>query len=296
MKIIIARFIKYIQVFNKYKMRYHELTEAPISDITHLGDWDRNSSFRHEQDRKLLTSPKALEKIKAKWNRTDQNFNMFFVNSPEANKFMEVGKVDISWLRENMPKTFVEFDPKYDPNAINIIFTNNKGDERVPMTAWIIAHRFGHAIQRLGKVYAFTYAKEMFYHYISEALKDYSINIPSKGPKWYRFEGMIGRYNIDAIVTKFFEALGTMKSARDGEIRNSNEFLLELLAQYMLTGKIIFNDLPKGFKIGNSYFRFRGTEVDYDYQNRTIKDDLSEVLESEFESMLNSVIGEIFVM
>jgi hypothetical protein len=63
-------------------MRYIDLkplSEAPIEDFNTIGDFDKSSSFRKPIDRKLVTLPKSVAKIKAKWSKTQFPFNMYFV-------------------------------------------------------------------------------------------------------------------------------------------------------------------------------------------------------------------------
>src|SRR6478752_2237420 len=244
-------------------MRYKDITEALISDLTHVGDWSKNSSFRHEQDRKLLTSEKAIKKITQQWAKVNEDFNVYLVNSPEANRHTEVGEVTPAWLADNMPKTLPFLDIK--DNAINLIFTNNKGAERVPMTGWIMAHRFGHAVSRFGyssggrmtrQIYAFQEARDALLQASSTALTAYGYGgVPTsdRGHDSYRKLDQNNRTMVN-----FYQTIGTMRSARTGEIRNEFEFLLELLAQYMLTGSIKFNPLQRSFKNGRSHAYIRG--------------------------------------
>jgi hypothetical protein len=126
-------------------MRVTDLFEMPIQNLTLVGDFDKAHSFKHQQDRKILSSPKGQQKIIHKWKNTVVDFNMYFVNMPGAGKHIEVGEVNMEWLNANLPKVVPQLDIKDD--AVNVIFTNNNGDERFPMTAWVIAHRLGHAIQ-----------------------------------------------------------------------------------------------------------------------------------------------------
>jgi hypothetical protein len=92
-----------------------------------------------------------------------------------------------------------------------------------------------------------------------------------------------------------------MKSARDGELRTEFEFVYELLAQYIVTGHITFNPLPKRFKHGKAAWGrfpmeyFRGTENDLENANYTLTT-MAEQLESEFDNLLHACVGHIYVM
>jgi len=277
------------------------LSEAPIEDFTLLGNWERSSSFRHEQDRKLLTNPKAQAKIIHKWRNTEVPFNMYFVNSPEANRHTEIGEVTPEWLAENMPKTFPEL--KLRDDAVNIIFTNNKGDERAPMTAWIIAHRLGHAVSRWQRnaryrqVPEFTEARSAVFRVTSEILRDaYGCRgVPGSEAEHLRTQGPAYREN-DRLLTGFYEAIGTFRSARERNIRNEFEFLLECLAQYITTGKVRFNPLPDHFRCGRRLIDLTQTgHIEREDFDRLLAG-LANELNYWFRDLLQACVGRIFVM
>jgi hypothetical protein len=124
------------------------LLEAPIRDLEVIGTpMDKAGGGFSKQDRKLLSSPKAIEKIRSRWEKTPYVFDIFLLKVPQLNKpeFREIGSVSEKFMRQfeeitgdNVPN---------DPSAITILFNGNYGAEKVPMTAWIMAHRVGHAIR-----------------------------------------------------------------------------------------------------------------------------------------------------
>ena len=284
-------------------MRYREISEAPIDDLTHVGDWTKGSSFRHEQDRKLLTNPKALRKITAQWEKTPVSFNVYLVNNKDGLKQGEVGEVSWEWVEKNLPTTAPYIEIK--PDSVNLLFMNNSGSERVPMTGWIMAHRFGHVVSRyntgqgtsprsgmnMQRQFAdFTDARESINRTMMTILNDgYGFKLrPSSN-------GFFGQE--EKILTAFYEQIGTMRSARQGQIRNEFEFTLELLAQYMLTGRIKFNPIPAHFKKGRSvYASFKGPESDMDYYNGMLDDLADGTINYQFENLLNACVGKILVM
>jgi hypothetical protein len=284
-------------------MRFHELLEAPIEDLTHVGDWSKGSSFRHEQDRKLLTNPKAIQKITTAWAKTPVPFNVYLVNNKEglgAAGNQERGLVTKEWLDQNMPLTAPSIE--VNPNAVNILFISNSGDERVPMTGWILAHRFGHAVSRFGfggsyggssprrQFYAFQEARDELIRVTSSILNDgFGFKMPHR-------DSTTALGPFDKLMVAFYEQIGTMRSARSGSIRNSYEFILELLAQYMLTGHIKFNPLPKQFSKGRTvHARFDGPDSDLVYYNDMLED-LAETLGDFFTNLMHDCTGKILVM
>jgi hypothetical protein len=278
-----------------------QLFETPIEDLSLHGNWNKNSSYK-EQDRKLLTNPKAQEKIKQQWINTKIPFNIYFVNSPEANRYVEVGEVSRNWLYQNMPIFYSELVKSgkitsrefLDENAINVIFTNNKGSERVPMTGWIIAHRLCHSLYRKNGAQGGNADFRNLEKHIKEYLKDifscYNYDFSIQNPDFPFDFRSDGERNINMI--KFFQVIGTMKSARENKIRTPFEFYCELVAQYLITGSIKFNPAPDRFRgYKNIYYYTKNL----DYVNSDLQA-MKENIENDIEIMLDAAIGKAFVM
>jgi len=276
----------------------NEITEAPISDITHLGNWEKNSSYR-DQDRKLLTSPKAITKIKSMWRfPTEVDFNIFLINNPEANRHTElgtIGKIDQAkeWLGKNMPKTAPEIIVGLKPDEVNILFTNNKGVERVPMTGWIMAHRLGHVLFRAGtatREYSyFMEALSVLNRYVGEILSGYGL-IPARP---------IPGVPVDALTPNharaFMREICTFRSAREKTLRTGVEAIHELFAEYITTGTVRFNPIPQSFKVGHTYARYKRDDEDFDSDNRSLDDLVYELIQY-FETAIHYAVGRVYVM
>jgi hypothetical protein len=279
-------------------MKYHQiLGEAPIEDFNLVGDWNKSSSFRHETDRKLLTNPKAQAKIIHKWANTAVPFSMNFVNFPGAGKFLEQGEVDREWLEQNMPKVLPQL--KLSDDAVNIIFTNNTGAERVPMTAWIIAHRFGHALQRFGKNTLYRNYRDTLGRGFDSILER-AYNLRKPRSYIYGEQSYIDNQNFESAVLAFMSAIGTFKSARDNNLRNDAEFFHEVLAQYLLTGGVRFNPAPRSLDYGRKAWgrATRYARLDpamTDYANNSLAT-LAGNATSMCEEIMHSAVGHIYVM
>lgn len=269
------------------------LLETPISDFETIGDWSKSSSFRHAPDRKILTNPKAVSKIKAMWNKTEVDFNLMFLNAPNAGVFLEEGLVTPEWIAEKFPKYVDQI--KIDPNAINILYTNNTGAERVPMTGWIIAHRFAHAIARFGKSADYKDAISEYDRSTANILEiAYGIEKPKSAVTSFNREYV-------SIEIAFFNRVATMRSARNGEIVRETEIIPELFAQYLLTGSIKFNSLPDRIEFGKAAWgRKQGRDAianqhDREYAQQGLED-LAESLGDIFSNTLHRAVGKIYVM
>ncbi len=158
-------------------------------------------------------------------------------------------------------------EPNYqEPNNVNIVFTNNKGSARVTMTPWIMAHRMGHAFARF-KSSGLQGMERQFrnYHEAVEAINNHFELIMQDvyGIKSYNSKGPWGpKERRDQLLMKHLShAIGTFKSARDNNLRDYFEVYNELFAQYLITGSITFNELPKTFKAGRQNIAVRDEEA-----------------------------------
>lgn len=271
-----------------------ELEEMPIASYKTIGNFDKGSSFRSPVDRRLLTSPKAIEKITRQWEQTPYDFALYFMNDKRVNKaeFREVGNVDMNYVRNKMKLTPEEFP---DPNQgeITIIFTNNTGDEWKMASGWILAHRVGHVLARSGGAVNIEwneFTKELSNIFDRLLLDVYGIDLRA-----------MERGKKDKVLKYVAQSLGTMKSARDSNLRNWFEFAHELLAQYMITGKITFNPLPQQIVTGLAGWGrketrgVRDTVAQTMYNNHDLEY-YTEGLQNYLDNVLDRAVGQIFVM
>lgn len=293
---------------DKYAMRLCELFETPIDDISLIGDWSRNSSFR-DTDRKLLQNPKAVQKIKSQWSKTANMFNIMLVNTPEANQTWEAGLIEPEWLAKEMPQLAAHPNFQIKPDQINVIFKDNKGSPKHPMTGWVMAHRLGHILAD-ERVNGLTHAHQKirtttpmadFQEGIKEFI-DWAMDVLERGygvtmgqrTKWHPIYSYSHEAGKDNILRRFYGALGTMRSARRNELSSHVEFFHELFAQYIMTGRVRFNPLPRSFKVGNSAINFNPPFTDMDYYQNGL-DAIAENLEFRFADALSRSVGKVLM-
>ena len=276
------------------------LNEAPISDYATIGDFERNSSIRDPRDRFLITNPQTIERVKSKFANTHHKFNLYFLNMPKATAHKEIGEVSIDWVREKLgddvaDKIAVEND------AITVLFTNNSGAQRVPMTAWIMAHRIGHALMRvdgLGQMgnssHPMTRAFDTLVQYTQYILTTgYGLRstLPSKTSAL-----MMGSREDQLLFKNFWMSIATFKSARDRKMRDWFEINNELIAQYITTGRVKFVDqLPQVFKHKNSRILLLDDEYAVS-ESETTLEFLGNVMDDEYNRVLSHASGKIYVM
>ena len=211
-----------------------------------------------------------------------------------------MGEVDEEWVIENLGQDVMD---KVDrgSSAINIIFTNNSGSERVPMTPWIMAHRIGHALVReKGRNQFDNHSNPMAYAF-SDLIRHTSYILENG----YGFRDQRLPVNVKQLAsasrgyqllyTKFWSAICTFRSARTGNMRDWFEVNNELIAQYITTGSLKVNELPKSFKHGRSHVILKGDEYEIDEASEFLNQ-LDEMMEQEYERVLTYATDRIYVM
>lgn len=270
--------------------------EAPIGDYEAIGNFDKNSSFRRERDRKLIKSERYTQVVKKKFNNSYHLFNLYFVNSPKADKHTEVGVVTPEWILNNLGEdVYNKVIDKSGSEAVNVIFTNNKGAENMPMTAWIMAHRIAHALGRYSggkrQVYSYEEANNTIKRYTKDILELYGYGRFSD-PNNYNNKRDAIRHT-ELMIKHFFTSVCTFRSARKGEIRDWFEVMHELFAQYITTGKIKFNPVPKtvgskrAFDSGTGQFTIKDEDMDE-------ANDMLEYLAGELQDLFNGALTEVY--
>lgn len=287
------------------------MNEAPIDNYELVGNWgdeERSNSFADKMDRKAIQSPKLQAKVYEKFGNTDYHLNFFFVNLPGMRKWSEHGIMDGADVAENFPLVAERIHKNnIDTNeAINIIFVSNTGFQKVKMTPWIMAHRIGHvmnAASRSGNAMRnWQEYNNEFFDMIRMIMRD-----------CYNWDISMNEFYADKKLAKFYEQIGTMKSAVNGKLGGRPyEFVYEIFAQYITTGSLKFRDLPLSFGMrgqAQKHFQFERDSFNpymTDEQNRKeqlesmsgmyLDNGLGIVLPDRIDSVLYEATGKFFVM
>jgi hypothetical protein len=242
----------------EFNFKKYFLNEMPIDNLKLIGKWGNNDPLRRftKIDAGILTSPKGVEKIKQKWSRTEYNFNLYFVREKNAWKESFVGEVNIEYVKQKLNLEL----PELNDDSITIIYTNNIGQEKQPLTGWTLAHRFSHALVR-NEFYKNNYVKELT-RLINELKEDF-------GLKFFK--------EID-----YYYNLGTMKSCRERNLATPLEFQHELFAQFIINGKINFNKY-ENWKFVNKSDKAFNSEINQ----------FLEIKERDFDYQISSVLGTL---
>jgi hypothetical protein len=282
-----------------------DLDEMALSTYKTFGDFTKPGPFQGA-DKKLVPHPKNIEKATKFFEKTPYDFRLFFSNMPGTGKYSEYGPM----TPEEIKKVF---GPQADSilqdsgDAITVVFVGNKGDRKVMLTPWMMAHRFGHAIQAGNRGNrgwsAWGEAEKHFFTTINSTLGEYYGKV-DRGAGSYlgkpKTEQM--NNNLTPEYNALFNAIGTQRSSRSGEIRRPYEFLYELFAQYLGTGKITFNPLPANLTYGRKAW---GNPTNFmnikpEFRDESERARASEMLAGDmqmmFDDVLSNSVGKVFVM
>jgi hypothetical protein len=198
----------------------------------------------------------------------------------------EVGEVSSRWIRKYMRDIAAQI--KINAQAVNVIFTNNSGDGGLPVTAWILAHRLGHVLDEhddgLYQVPEMEDAIYVLFAAFNRIFAAYGIRDFPRRLRDFHQQPQFGPTTM-ALVGQ----IGTMRSARSKTVQTPYEFFLELFAQYIIKGKITFNQVPSELAVGNHRLT-----LSQDVSGTLTE--LSDALQDYFQTVLHAIVGRIFVM
>jgi hypothetical protein len=275
------------------------LNEAPIETFERIGEWGTGDKPRgwDKASRGILTSASGVEKIKNLWSKLPEEVDMYLVSNKEGWKYTEVGNVSLEFVRNEL-----KLNIPINGDHITIIYTNNKGSEKVPATGWTLAHRFGHALRRMKG-----YSANPLYTDLEKTVNDLVEHIA-----FSIYERNINRSNLgnnfnftakqELRRKAICNALGTFRSAREKNLRNSYEFINELIAQYVITGEIKFNkDYPQILATNYTWGHPQG-----DYKKHLPQDEMEDLIhyvrnkENDIryyiQELISNAVGGIYVM
>lgn len=238
-------------------MRYIELVEVPIKDLDIIGEPVGTRGGERDtapKDVAPIMSPKGKEKIIRVYEKTPHDF-LFYVLGKQPGHVGSTGIIDIETAKKLIGRKIEEI--KRNPNAITIIYRHNVTGQAnyVPLTSWILGHRIVHTLQSASfhkpyddSVKLYNDTERLLYELIyrlAEVVYDYPISdIPKSDPISM---SLTLRQGHSPFVVPLIHSLFTMRSARRKRLPIHVDHLGELMAQYLIKGKINFNKLPEHF-------------------------------------------------
>lgn len=272
------------------------IDEMALTTYRPIGNFEKPGPFRGV-DKKLVPHPKNELKAFKFFEKTPYDFRLFFSNISGTGKYSEYGPMSPVEIK----KIFGDYAPEIidsseESDTITVVFVGNSGDRKVMMTPWLMAHRFGHAVQagvrsNRGGFSAWPNAEQHFFSSVNSVLKDYYGTPIDAKYKSNLAMGPSATYAYNAL----FNAIGTQRSSRTNQIRRPYEFMYELFAQYLGTGRITLNPFPEKIVYNRQYLYMKS-----EYRNMEERTQAAETLawdmEIMFDDVLSSCVGKIFVM
>lgn len=217
------------------------LLEMPI-DVKVIGV-NHPGSFRAD-DLALATNPKAREKIARIWHTSRADVDLYLINND-----LEYGHGDhrLFLLGKGvnnaavLPKSALRpLGIATRPDAITVILTQNEGDQRMPLTGWMIAHRLWHALEEPArKVRNWADPKQLpKYPRLAKPVRE----IRSFMPEAMHLAGRA--FPRGPILRSDLFAIGTTRACRTKNLASFGEVIPECFAQYLLSGKVLLKPLP----------------------------------------------------
>lgn len=242
------------------------INEAPIADLQYIDRSEEKVTFPHrsetttrnnsfdDADRKAMTNPKWKAKVVHLFRNTPAPINVYAVNA----KWLTVVDSQKGWSHnalttdlgdlhaftgnydeESFKQTFGFLPPNWQ-NSINFTIVQNEGDDRHPLSGWMLAHRFIHAV--LNDRTRWPERANPYRHAFNRAWRriQHAVHI---------IEDHYGAYTISGMRSpplkqkEIYAKLVTFGSARNQRIpRNrSGEFFIEIMTQYILRGDFDFH-------------------------------------------------------
>ena len=273
------------------------LLETPIDIFKTIGDFEKGASYKDPRDRLSVNHPVTVQKVKDMLKNTSVDFDFYFVNKPGLRQFSEKGKVPYEFIFKPYPEglglTHEELgDKSINSDNITVFFVSNTAADKIPMTAWTIVHRVGHAMNRTPQFQEYTKWLDKEF---DELLSLYGKQKPSRFSYTDDYKKV---RTYDLAKGRLFNHIGTMRSAREGRIhRRYFEFYFELFVQYLKDGKITFNPLTKNLLVG---FGPYGSKTLASTQNlaeaQEKLDYIANTIPYLVEDVLTANVGDIFVM
>jgi hypothetical protein len=280
----------------KQAINESKLSEAPLADYQTIGDFTSPGPFRSQVDKRLVTHPVNIDKTYKFFENTVEDFRIFMCNVPGMGKNSEMGEASPAQIRQLLGD---KADPIIDnyQDAITIVYVGNRGTGRVMMTPWIMAHRFGHAIQASARMRdahgMWSQAEKHFFATVNQYLEEYYSKVSNA-----KF-GLSMRTDLTPEYNALFNAIGTQKSSRTGQINRPYEFLYEIFAQYLQKGQITLNPFPENLSYGRQAW---GNPTKY-MRAKVASDELADAanmlandMRYMFDDVLSACIGKIYVM
>ena len=273
---------------------FKQFMEMPVANAQLLGKgWNqfpvgKTSSHNWDKASYNILTNNGLQRITNQWSKTEHKFDLYFVKQQGLGETAFKGKISEDILKK------YQINIPINHSNITVLFTNNKGGDRVPLTPWMAAHRFGH-VALFVNPRTFEFITNEFNKHVNELLAiQYGTSLSRSSD-----------VKKNEILKKaIFTSIGTMRSAVHNNLSNQREFLFEMFSQYLITGKVTFKErLPRVIplkKVYNNVVSGLYSQIENDeLALEQVKDYLEYIgnqMKLEFQRILDACVGEIFMV
>lgn len=294
------------------------VAEAPINRMQVDPDFNANNLIQQQTwtgpkekfrpdyrpvDVKALNDPGVLKKIETRFLKVPQKINLYFWTSrehPNAEGSGQKGNLLLGVVRPKFLSQYI--DPAAAQRvlrmpdreqAITVVIANNLAADvgfvslRSP---WMVAHRIAHVLLMTT---AGARVQRMFKEFLERTLEAYHVGGEARPEAIVEIRKPWATNRFVAVLA---HAMGTTRAARDGNLNNPGEFLVESVVQHMLLGKARFNtNIPTELPYRDN------PEDDALYEGRTQELRRSvavfeKIANAAMAEMLNEAVGKILVM
>jgi hypothetical protein len=291
-------------------MKLHELhmTEMSLQAYNTIGfkknkKGELNSGGFNKVDRKLVTHPVFKQKLTKFFENTDHPFYIYAIQKSNLVKtFGEYGEMSLEDVEQKISPEIAEMISNYkneDPDGTHVIFVGNYGADLEMMKPWIMAHRLGHYIYKYNENHnKLKQMADSLFTEVNKVLQDHYRST-------YRIiSGNKQIFSDDAnkLYSALFNQIGTMASARNGKINRPFEFVFELFAQYIRTGKVTLKPFPASIKLTSPSGKVTKQHPAHDEDDEiyasemeSLSEYISEELSHKCEAILSTLYGKIYV-
>ena len=307
-------------------MRLIQLFEAPINAMQVDPDFNANNliqqntwtgpkeKFRPDYrpvDVKALNDPGVLKRIETRFLKRQYPFNLYFWTSrshENAENSKEKGNLLLGVVSpNNLPQVMgpdaarrVLGMPGRE-QSITVVIANNLATDvgfvslRSP---WMVAHRIAHGLlMTLGG----NEIAMMFREFLKDTLLGAYHMDGEANPE--AMKDFSEHWIINPYVVVLTHVLGTTRAARDGNLNNPGEFMVESLAQFLLLGQVRFNDklpseLPWNLSSGEDW-TYDDAVLTGEISRQQLSKDVKlfeKLINAKFAELLRNAVGKIVVV
>ena len=228
------------------------LREAPLADFDMIGDPDTEGSFRPD-DLKKFRNPVWRDKIANAFRKTPYKFNIYMLNGEGGRVSLKGSDIEVRDLNNlskyvginpmSVVSRLIGKEPPDTEDSITVLMVENEGTNRVGLTPWMLAHRTAHALIYAGQEadksssqgYFRSQTIQSFYGTMNSLINETARYLEKS--QYYQYFDWDSASSSAANVAK---AIGKMRSAKTGNLTNISEFYVEIIAQYLVSGKVSF--------------------------------------------------------